>query len=200
MADEKIKLTDDEVDEFYERLGSKHFALQSEVVREYGKNKIDIYFRSVGFASTVVGTIGIIAGFGFTAFPSVESKLLFFIGEGILFYSIIHGLTWAQNIYNGEFQSLSKSQEKHKMHFKERNDQFKKAWNELSKSNEVEKSELLKLQEIDNKTPELFSSPQTEQEKPRDIFSKKLYYLMIVGGVLLFASFFICNLINFLFY
>ena len=85
MNDE-IEFEDKEVDEFYERFGGTKFALQSEVARAYGDRKIDIYFKSIGFAATVISTIGIIAGFGFTAFGYVESRFLFFVGEGILLF------------------------------------------------------------------------------------------------------------------
>ncbi len=136
MEDE-IKFEDKEIDEFYERFGGAKFALQSEVARAYGDRKIDIYFKSVGFAATVISTIGIIAGFGFTAFGYVESRFLFFVGEGILLYSILHGLMWVQSVYNGEFQNLDESQKRHRAYFTERNKLFMEVWNAISTSKKI---------------------------------------------------------------
>jgi hypothetical protein len=195
-----IKFSEDEVNEFYERFGGAKFSLQSEVARAYGDHKIDIYFKSVGFAATVIGTIGIIAGFGFTAFGYIQSRLLFFVGEGILLYSILHGLIWVQNIYNGEFRTLDDSQKKHRAYFAERNKLFMEVWNIISTTKKISPEKLTELVEKDKEALQLFApkNPAVE-EKPNPIFSKELYYSMIAGSILLVSSFFIRSLFIFIF-
>jgi len=200
MPEDEIEFNDAQVDEFYERFGGAKFALQSEVARAYGDHKIDIYFKSVGFAATVINTIGIIAGFGFTAFGYVQSKLLFFGGEGILLYSILHGLVWVQNVYNGEFGNLDRSQKKHRIYFAERNKLFMEVWNAVSTTKKVSRKKFIELTEKDKQAVQLFAPEAQEaaEEKPNLIFSKKLYYSMIVGSIMLVSSFFIWSLFIFI--
>jgi hypothetical protein len=202
MSEDEIEFSDEEINEFYERFGGAKFSLQSEVARAYGDRKIDIYFRSLGFATTVISTIGIIAGFGFTAFGYVESEFLFFIGEGVLLYSILHGLIWVQNVYNGEFQNVDKSQEQHRAYFTERNKLFKEVWNSIATTKKVSREKFLKLTEKDKEALQLFApKEQTDEEKkPNIIFSKKLYYSMVTGSVMLISSFFIDRLLWFIFH
>ncbi len=197
--DEEIAFNDKEIEEFYERFGSAKFSLQSEVARAYGDRKLDIYFKSIGFAATVISTIGIIAGFGFTAFGYVESRFLFFIGEGILLYSILHGLMWVQTVYNGEFQNLDSSQKRHRTYFTERNKLFMDVWNTLSSSKKVSKKKFAELVEKDKGAVQLFAPKDAAEEKPNAIFSKKLYYSMVAGAIVLLGSFFIKSLIIFIF-
>jgi len=200
MPDE-VPFDESKIDEFYQHFGSAKFALQSEAAQAYGDRKIDIYFKSVGFAATVISTIGIIAGFGFTAFGYIESKPLFFIGEGILLYSILHGLIWVQTIYNGEFGALDSSQEKQRAYFTERNKLFMDVWNTISTTKKVSREKLAELIEKDKSAIQLFAPKEQAGhiEKPKTIFSKKLYYCMITGSILLISSFFIKSLLSLIF-
>ena len=198
MPKEEIEFeSEEEINEFYERFGGAKFTLQSKVARAYGDHKIDIYFKSVGFAATVISTIGIIAGFGFTAFGYIESRTLFFIGEGILLYSILHGLIWVQNIYSGEFRTLDNAQKRHKEYFTERNKLFMDVWNSVSTTKKVSRQKYIELIEKDKEALHIFSAKEPVSEKPNIIFSKGLYYLMIGGSIMLLTSFFICSFLNF---
>jgi len=198
----EIEFNDEQIKEFYERFGGSNFMRQSEVARAYGDHKIDIYFKSVGFAAKVISTIGIIAGFGFAAFGYVESKFLFFCGESILIYSILHGLIWVQNIYNSEFLALDKAQKNHNIYFTERNKLFMEVWDIISKTKKVDRDKFIELIEKDKAVLQLFATKdqEVEKQKPNNIFSKKLYYLMIAGSVMLMSSFFIWSLFIFVFY
>lgn len=197
MSDD-VEFTEEQIRGFYERFGGANFRLQSEVAKAYGDRKIEIYFKSVGFATAVISTIGIIAGFGFTAFADIESKLLFFIGEGILLYSILHGLMWVQKIYNSEFKNLDTAQEKHRTYFTARNKLFMEVWNSISNTKKVSKDKFAELVEKDKEAIQLFSPNESAKAKPNTIFSKKLYYLMIVGAIILLSSFFIKSLLVFI--
>src|SRR4051812_3211209 len=115
---EKVTIADENVLPFYDEMGSKHFQLQGKTLEKYGELKLDIYFKSIGFVATVTGVIGLIAGFGFTAFSSIESKLMFFAGEAVLFYGIFRGLVWVQRIYQSEFKGLEDVTKKHLAHYK----------------------------------------------------------------------------------
>ncbi|MDR3548684.1 MAG: hypothetical protein P4M11_10550 [Candidatus Pacebacteria bacterium] len=196
----EIPFSDEQKTQFYEQLGSANFKLQGEVNREYARHIVDVYFKSVGFAATVVGTVGIIAGFGFTALSFVESPLLFFIGEGLLIYSILHGLIWIQSVYKGEFDSLDKAHTKHQEYFSERNKKFKSVWEEISKTGKIKEADLRSFFDLNAQAVQLFAPPEPAvdgtQKKEKTIFSKKLYYLMIAGSICLLSSFFIYSLIT----
>jgi len=199
MPNEEMDFSEAEVKEFYEHFGGAKFALQSQVAKAYGDHKIDIYFKSVGFAATVTGTIGIIAGFGFTAFGYIQSMPLFFVGEGVLLYSILHGLIWVQSIYNGEFENLDNSQKKYRAYFKERNELFMDVWNAISTTGKISKEKFTELVEKDKEAVQLFAPKNSSvEERPNAIFSKKLYYSMIAGSIFLVSSFFIRSLFIFI--
>jgi hypothetical protein len=196
---QEFNLNQEQIEEFYELYGSAKFTLQSQTSKAYGDHKIDIYFKSVGFAATVVSTIGIIAGFGFTAFGYVESKFLFFCGEGILFYSILHGLMWVQSVYSGEFRNLDNSQKKQREYFSERNKLFMEVWSTISTTGKITQEKLFSLQKKDEEAVSLFApKEENNEEKPNAIFSKRLYNLMIIGSIMLISSFFIYSLFWFM--
>lgn len=194
---EKVRVEEKNVMLFYEELGSSHFKLQGTTLEKYGKLKLDIYFRSIDFAATITGVIGIIAGFGFTAFSSIESKPLFFLGEAILFYGIFKGLIWVQRIYQSEYKGLEDESKKHLVHYKIRNEAFTKVYNQLiAPGHEINKADLESLQKIDQDSLILFK-PNDEERPPQTIYSKEIYGCLLAGAILLFSSFFIVDLIKF---
>jgi len=114
---------------------------------------------------------------------------------------MFHGLVWVQGIYNSEFKSLNDTQERFNTYFTERNKLFLEIWNSILNTGKVNKEKILKLVEKNNEEIQLFSSNKSSDKKsePNLIFSKKLYYLMIVGAIMLFVSFFIRKLLIFIF-
>ena len=196
--EEKIQVKEEKVLNFYDEIGSKHFQLQGKVLEKYGGLKLDIYFKSIGFVISVLGIVGIIAGFGFTAFSYIQSKLLFFLGEGILAYGIIKGIVWVQSIYSNEFDSLDAEFTKHKIFYEERNRLFMIVYEQLIDSkHEINIKDLENLQTKDNESLTLFKP--TKEVKPQFIYSKELYICLFTGTIALFSSFFICDLLHFLF-
>ena len=196
---EKIKIAEENVLPFYDELGSSHFKLQGQTLEKYGELKLDIFFKSIGFVATVTSVIGIIAGFGFTAFSFIESKPLFFIGEATLFYGIFRGLVWVQGIYQSEYKGLEAETKKHLVHYKIRNEAFTKVYNQLiSVGHEINKADLESLQKIDLDSLTLFK-PNDEEKPPQTIYSKEVYGCLLVGTILLFSSFFIIDLVRLFF-
>lgn len=195
---EKIKIEKENVMNFYEELGSNHFKMQGNTLEKFGTAKLDIYFKSIGFVSAVTGVIGIIAGFGFTAFSFIQSKFLFFTGEIILFYAIFKGLTWVQHIYTSEYESLESEFNKHQKHFQKRNEAFTNIYNQLiSESHEINRIDIENLQKIDQEMLILFK-PKESDKLPQAIYSKEVYFCLLIGAIILFSSFFVYDLINFI--
>ena len=193
---DKVNITEENVMPFYEELGSSHFKLQGETLEKYGELKLDIYFKSVSFVATVTSVIGLIAGFGFTAFSFIESKLLFFAGEAILFYGIFRGLMWVQRIYQSEYKGLVTETNKHLVHYKVRNEAFTKVYSQLiAPGHQINRADIEALQKIDNDSLTLFK-PSDGEKQPQTIYSKEVYACLIGGAILLFSSFFIFDLVG----
>lgn len=191
MSDEdKINLTDEGFKEFYESFGSNHFRLQSEVLSDLGTKQLDVYFKSIGFATTVVGVLGLIAGFGFTALNFVKNVPLFIAGEALLFAGLFYGLWWVQQKYQTEFNSLEEERKKHSDFYKERNGKFLDLYNSWLKNKTFSKKAFIDLNETDKKSIELFKNDGEREAPP--IYSEKVYFLMILGMIFLLSSLTCC--------
>ena len=176
MAEGRIKLTENELEEFYTKLGSRHFKLQEEIFKEYGYKKLDIYFKLIEFTYQIVTVIGVIAGLGFTALSSIQNRYSFVMGEAFLFLGILFGIYLVHKIYSGELLSFQRAQNIHKKHFGERNEFFKKIWTEL-KADGANIADWEKLKQIDDKTSEIFDSKDEELD---DIYRLKAYQRILL--------------------
>jgi len=196
--EEKITIEKENVMNFYEELGSSHYKMQTHTLEKFGNAKLDIYFKSIGFVSSVTAVIGIIAGFGFTALSFIQSRFLFFIGEAILFYAIFKGLIWVQHVYTSEYESLEAEFNKHQEHFQKRNEAFIKVYNQLiSESHKINRIDIENLQKIDQEMLILFK-PNEIDKSPQVIYSKEVYFCLLIGTIILLSSFFVYDLINIL--
>lgn len=193
MGEDKIDLTIEQFQEFHEKLGSESFQLQSRIFEDYGKKKLDIYFKSIGFTTVVIGTAGLIAGFGFTAISEIQSEFLFFVGEALLLSSIFYGLFWIQGIYQGEFRSIEAEMKRLREFYDERNKKYMVLYNEWMSNKSITKNNLKELQEFENKSIDLFKNPQ--QSSVPVIYSPIMYGLMTFGAAALLGSFFIYSLL-----
>jgi len=187
----KIELSEEEFKEFYENFGSSNFKLQSDIFKDIGDRQVDIYFKSIGFATTIIGAVGIIAGFGFTALGYVQNVLLFFIGEGLLSATIFYGLFWTQQKYQQEFNSLEEDRKKYLDYYNQRNKKFIELYESWLSQRNIDRSKFLELNDIDKKSIDLFKTEN--QRVAPDIYSRKMYILMIIGIVFLFSSFIIVD-------
>lgn len=189
-SSDDIELTDDQFKEFFENFGSKSFQLQGRVLEELGTKQLDIYFKSIGFATTVVGVVGLIAGFGFTALDHVQSIPLFFVGEALLIGGLFYGLFWIQQKYQAEFKSLEEERKKLADFYEKRNEKFMELYNKWILEQRVNRTVFVELNEIDKRSIELF---RTKNDRPiPSIYSQAMYILMIVGTAVLFTSFINC--------
>jgi hypothetical protein len=177
-----------EIEKFYQQLGSAHFKLQAKIAQRFGESKIDIYFKSVGFTIQVLSIVGIIAGFGFTAYRYTESKSVFFLGETVLLLSIIYGISWVKKLYDNEYKSLDDAQKKHQKYFKERNDLFLKIHSDMVLNRPLNQEEIQKLMDLDSGAIKLFEPG--ENKDILKIYPPFVYLLLIVGSLILFSSFF----------
>lgn len=193
MEKEKIKVEEDQILKFYDEFGSKNFQLQTKTLTELGSKTLDLYFRSLELVIPIITSIGVIAGFGFTAYLYIQSKTIFFLGEGILVYGILNGLLWLQKIYKKEYDSIDNFTKSLQNHFDLRNNAFIKVYNQLiSENHEILKEDFLELQKIDNNMIKIFK--KNGNQPTLQIYSKTTYYCFIMGVIILFSSFFIYNI------
>ena len=188
-GDANIPLTESQFQEFYENFGSNNFKLQGKVLEDLGSRQLDIYFKSIGFATTVLGAIGIIAGFGFTAFGYIQCLWLFFLGELLLLGALFYGLFWTQGKYHAEFKSLEVERRKYMTFYEKRNNKFLELYNSWIRNKTISKATLTELNEIDKGSISLFETPANRPIPA--IYSWTMYVLMIVGTIILFGSFLI---------
>ena len=194
--DGEIALTETQFQEFYDNFGSNSFKLQGEVLGDLGSKQLDIYFRSIGFVTTVLGAIGIIAGFGFTAYGYVESLFLFFLGEALLLSSLFVGVFWTQEKYRAEFRELEEERRNHVTFYERRNTKFLEIYNSWIRNRKISKLALSELNEIDKSSLDLF---KTDANRPiPSIYSPTMYRLMVVGTIVLLCSFLAHDLFWFL--
>ncbi len=195
MEEEIKKIDDKEFEEFYKTFGSDSLNLQGKILGDLGEKKIDIYFKSIGFTTTVIGVVGLLAGFGFTAFDYIQSKFSFFLGEGFLIGSLFLGLFWAQKVYQSEFNSLDEEGDKLSSFYNERNDILIGMVDFYIENKSIKKEELQKLVKKDRESINLFKN-EAKNKKQQHIYSKTMYVFMILGSINLLISFFLFDIIK----
>jgi hypothetical protein len=62
----------------------------TELRRQFLKNYREEFSQLIKYGETLMGTLAIIAGFGFTAFQFIKSLPLFFAGESLVVFSILY--------------------------------------------------------------------------------------------------------------
>jgi hypothetical protein len=197
MADEEIKFSEEKWKEFYENFGSKYFQLESATLKAHGDDQKKLLYEIFGSTKTLVQTIGVVAGFGFTAISYVENLSLFILGEFFLFVAIFYGLFWTQKSYRSNLRGSIAETDKVKKLFAERYSVFKKiydkALSDISNTNEISipKSDILDLQKKGNELMEKFTL-QTESKNWSDPFNWLMFFFAIGGTVILLSFFHLC--------
>lgn len=183
---EKIEFSEGEFKELHESYGSSNLKLQSEVYADLGQKQLDVYFKSIGFATTVIGVIGLIAGFGFTALDFVVNLYLFLLGEALLMIGLFYGLWWVQEVYQSEFNALEAQRDKFSKFYKNRNLMYVDLFNDWLETKSISRRALTDLKNIDNESIELYKN-DIETTPPR-IYSQTVYILMVLGTTCLLVS------------
>ena len=180
------------LDRFYERFGSERFRLQSEMAKDRGRRLLELYYRSLDFIYKTVTTIGIVAGFGFTALGHVNNNFLFVLGEVFLFSAIAFGIWATQKIYSSEIENLENLYSKIRSNFSEYVSLF-----ELKREKALENNLTFDdIQQLQNKDRDLYTI-LSEAGKETDFFTRivwVIFTLFVFGGLLLLLSFLSCEL------
>lgn len=183
---EDIDITDDKLDLLHERLGSNFYRLQSSIMEKYGEKQLEIYFKSLDLTQGITGVMGVVAGFGFTAFTNIEHLGLFFTGEALLLSGVVTSLWAISSIYSKEYLSLVAEQSRLVNHFNVRNTLYQAILKDAVDRNKIKVSAFSALQEHDNGLMSLF---QSLEQGPSKLSNGWTWWLLAIGTAVLVASF-----------
>jgi hypothetical protein len=187
------KFSQEAWDEFYDQLGSRFFQLESTTLHAHGEDQKKLLYEIFGSSKTLVQTIGVVAGFGFTALGYVQHLYLFIGGEFFLFVAIFAGLLWTQTAYKSNLASSNTEVARIKKLFAERYAVFKRIYDKALSDIEngtdilIPESQIRDLQKKGNDLMEHFAS-QTEKQNLSDPFGWLMLFFA-VGGIFLLLSF-----------
>lgn len=188
----KIKLDQMKLEMFYKQFGSKNFDLQHEMSKDFGEKTLDLYYKSIDFIYKTIATIGIIAGFGFTAMGYIRNDILFIVGEIFLLSAIAFGIWVIQSIYLKEKDNLDKFYGKIREHFKEWYVLFKPIFDRALKD-DMTKNDLSILQKKEWELVSIFTDDSADFKEDRKDNLRAIvcviFSLFIVGIFTLLLSF-----------
>jgi hypothetical protein len=191
---EDIPMTEQEWEKFYESQGSGYFRLESEILRAHGDDQKKLLYELFGSTKTLVQTIGVVAGFGFTGLGYVKSLPLFIGGEFFLLITILVGLFWTRQAYKSNLESSLAEVKKVKGLFAERFSIFKKIYDKAlvdigdGKDISIPRSQIVDLQKSNNDFLKKFTTEQEPAKSETDPFGW-LMLCFAIGGLLLLSSF-----------
>lgn len=206
-----IKLTHKEYSDLYSQVFSKALRVEGEVMDQFGKREIELFYKYLDFEYKILTVIGIVAGFGFTAIPRVSSIIIFLLGEGLLFSSIISGLYWLKRIYTSNIENIQNSSKELSELYLKRDDKIidiNKKFNEnyitsQDKMGEISKKDFQDYQDLDfailkqiRDKIEIRNKTSKDTEKDIELLNKSIMWFFITGSVLLLMSFLPVSLYN----
>ena len=185
---EFYEIAPDRLDEFHESQGSRFYKLQADALEAYGREKITIFFKSMELTYGITSTMGIVAGFGFTALKEVAAPWLFIMAESLLLLGILSGLAYIRKNYDQEYASLDTQIGKMSEHFNKRNTLYQTVFDQAVSFGRVKMGDIEALQGHDRSTKELFNTP-AKQKISKSIQPAWVFYCLVGGSAGLLASF-----------
>jgi hypothetical protein len=183
-----VKLnTKEEWDEFYKITGSNFLQMEQDIMTSYGDKQLEMYNNILDFIYKLVGTIGIVAGFGFTAVNFVESIHLFYVAEILFFAAMAIGVHWVSKTYQSEFTALQKSSSKLSKIFRKRTSVLGIIVKNYGETNCINTENLKEMDACDQELLTAFS--QTQEESSLKTPIPLMIVLFSLGGCVLLTSF-----------
>ena len=197
MNDDEIEFSEERWKEFYESQGSSYLRLEGEALKAHGEDQKKLFYELFGSSKTLVQTIGVVAGFGFTALGYVKNLPLFIGGEFFLFVAIFAGLFWTQTAYKSNLKSSLAQVAWLKKLFAERFAVFKKIYDKAmadlqsGKEISIPRAEVAELKKKNNDFLVKFTS-QSETSDLRDPFGWLMIFFAIGGSLILLSFIQLC--------
>lgn len=199
MSDDDIGFSSEDWDKFYESQGSQYLRLEGETLKAHGEDQKKLLYELFGSSKTLVQTIGVVAGFGFTGLGYVKSLPLFIGGEFFLFVAIFTGLFWTQTAYKSNLRSSLAHVAWLKKIFAERFAVFKKIYDKAmsdiqsGKEISIPRTQVAELQKQNNNLLAKFTS-KSEESNLSDPFGWLMLFFAVGGSLLLLSFINLCFL------
>ncbi|MEN9551969.1 MAG: hypothetical protein RI935_346 [Candidatus Parcubacteria bacterium] len=162
---------------------TEYIKLTITIREKLGENYSKEMSQLFQYTQSLMGVLGLIAGFGFTAFQFIESYILFFVGELLVVGSVLY-LVYKVKIYTAA-QPIKTEEYLNKYHDKAR--EIKSAI--LSDDKDAISALSEEIKKEVNDTSEI---PKLKIAKIISDSLKKSFWFSSVGIILIFASFVIC--------
>lgn len=156
----------------------------NDIRKQFLENYREEFSQLIQYVQVLMGTLGVLAGFGFTAFQFIHSLILFFTGEALVVLSIFYLIYKTQIYITGQPIStenwLNKSVGK-----------IKEIKTAILANNETDLKRLADefAGDVNDVSQEL---PPFEASKIISSSIKSAFWIGIVGICLIFLSFLIC--------
>jgi hypothetical protein len=149
-------------------------SIYNETQKEYLNGHLEYSYR-------VIQTIGLLAGFGFTAVSRIETIGLFIVGELLLIVAIIFGLYKTRNLYTSTIDKLDVEGNKKKKVVWERNKYCMDVLRQATNDKQIPADFQKKLDELNSTMVSEFAPKDMHEDKPN--FKDHLIPMILIGFV-----------------
>lgn len=173
-----------------QQMSHEFHMLYAEVMKEYGEKELKLIDDVLNFGYKIIQTVGIVAGFGFTAIGYVKNIYLFVSGEGILLLSIVYGVYKIKKIYSDNLNSIQSSRDRISKVFGEKSTLFQEVILKVVKEKVIDMVDFQsRLDAVDQKLLKEFSPNKNSNTKKDEDFLTPLIVFLVLGGAALLFSF-----------
>lgn len=183
-----IKATDERL-ALLQQMSHEFHMVYAEAMKEYGEKELKLIDDVLNFGYKIIQTIGIVAGFGFTAIGYVKNIYLFVSGEGIFLLSIVYGVYKIKKIYANNLSGIQSSSDSKSKVFAEKSKLFQEVILKAVKEKVIDMGNFQsRLDEVDKKLLKEFSpDKKTNIKKDEDFLTPLIVFLVLGGAALLFS-------------
>jgi len=184
-----IEATDERV-ALLQQMSHEFHMLYGEAMKEYADKELKLIDDVLNFGYKIIQTVGIVAGFGFTAIGYVKNIYLFVSGEAILLLSIVYGVYKIKKIYSENLSSIQSSSDQKSNVFNEKSLIFQEVILKAVKEKVIDMVDFqARLDAVDQKLFKEFSPDEEVKIKKNEDFLTPLIIFLVVGGATLLLSF-----------
>lgn len=188
-TDNVIETTDERI-ALLQQMSHEFHMLYAEAMKEYADKELKLIDDVLNFGYRIIQTVGIVAGFGFTAIGFVKNIYFFVSGEGILLLSIVFGVYKIKNIYSENLSSIQSSSDRKSKVFIEKSNIFQEVIPKAVKDKVIDMADFQsRLDAVDQKLLKEFSPDKKSNIKKDEDFLTPLIVFLVLGGIALLGSF-----------
>lgn len=185
-----IEITDEKLG-FLQQMSNDFHRVYAEAMGEYGEKELKLIDDTLSFGYKIIQTIGIVAGFGFTALGSVKTTGFFVLGEALFVTSIIYGVYQIKRIYATNLQAIQESSNQKSKVFQEKSQFFEEVIAGAVEERKMNAADFQqKLGAINAKLKSEFTTDSVKVSKDEGRFLNIIILLLTAGSLFLLASFF----------